>query len=100
MAAKKVQRPKKLTINPKWLKLAAKLLELAGDEFSNHGCNDWYFPSDWTKNERREFAERIREEIGEPDELEDLDDTLDPVDWEVMYFLAKVLKKAAKEMQG
>ncbi len=30
-----------MTLKPHELKLAAKLLELAADQFSNHGCNDF-----------------------------------------------------------
>jgi hypothetical protein len=30
-----------MTLKPHELKLAAKLLELAADQFANHGCNDF-----------------------------------------------------------
>jgi hypothetical protein len=30
-----------MTLQPHELKLAAKLLELAADQFANHGCNDF-----------------------------------------------------------
>ncbi len=30
-----------MTLQPRELKLAAKLLKLASDQFSNHGCNDF-----------------------------------------------------------
>jgi hypothetical protein len=40
----------------KWMKLAANLLEIASDQFSNHGCNDYELPGDWTPEERMELA--------------------------------------------
>ena len=38
-------------MSPKYFKLAAQLLGLASDEFSNHGCNDFEKPDDWTQDE-------------------------------------------------
>lgn len=45
-------------MNQKEKQLAAKMLELASDEFSNHGCNDVEDSvyEGWTIEERRDFV--------------------------------------------
>ena len=43
-------------MNPKWERLAGELLELAADEFGNHGCNDWRWPDYMTLEERLELS--------------------------------------------
>lgn len=51
----------------KWMEVAGDLLDLASDTFSNHGCNDWVWPQDWTPEERRELVEAVvSENVGRP----------------------------------
>jgi hypothetical protein len=87
-------------MNPKWLKLAGDLLHRAADQMGNAGCNDWQWPADWTREERREFAtalvaENVRKapaELGK-DELAEVRHLTrgkeGPPDWWVARFLAK-----------
>ena len=87
-----------------WLKVAGGLLELAFEEFSNHGCNDWMWPKDWTKEQRRDFMEKLIawndnctvESFDEEQlyrvEVETQSD-YGPPDWLVMRFLACELIK-------
>ena len=81
-------------MNPKWLAVAAEMLELASDEFSNHGCNDWDFPDDWTIDERRELVRAIYQDNGDPQNFDP--DRLCAMDYQVMRFLARRLKSQAK----
>ncbi len=37
------------------MELASELLDMAGDKFGNHGCNDFKLP-DWSPAERRQLA--------------------------------------------
>lgn len=68
--------------------LAAKFLELAAGEFSNHGCNDVDddFFSGWTKDERQEFCKEWREWNGDPEEYDP--EFLSLPDYAIMDFLA------------
>lgn len=89
-------------MNPKWLKLAGSLLELASREFSNHGCNDWKWPEDWNRADRWAFAEAmVRDNVGNAtgiltaenkEEIEHMAGRqYGPPDWWVMAFLASWL---------
>ena len=56
-------------MNIKERKLLAYFLELATDEFGNHGCNDvnesvW---EDWTLEERRKFVKEFHDYNGDPE---------------------------------
>ena len=57
-------------MNEKEFKLAAKMLDLASDEFSNHGCNDVEDSvyEGWTIEERRAFVKEFHEWNGDPEE--------------------------------
>ena len=50
-------------ISKKELALAAKMLELASDQFSNHGCNDvdGNVYDGWTLEERQQFVKDFHE---------------------------------------
>ncbi len=80
-------------MNPKWLKLAAQLLESASAVFSNRGCNDFDYPKDWTQADIDEFEQAVnlwntRNSEPEPDPA--------PVpDWFAMSFLALWIKDQA-----
>jgi hypothetical protein len=55
----------------KELRLAASLLQLASDEFSNHGCNDVdaYFYEGWSLKERQQFIKEFHDWNGDPEEF-------------------------------
>lgn len=78
-------------MSPKWLALAAGLLDKAGDHFSNHGCNDWEFPPDWTIEERRELVRAMYKDNGDPENFDP--GNLAVPDWWVMRFLAGQMTK-------
>ena len=39
-------------MNKKELKLAVSFLQEASHEYNSHCCNDWEFPSNWSKKEK------------------------------------------------
>ena len=87
-------------INPKWLRLAGELLDRAADEFSNHGCNDWDWPVDFTAEDRLKMAAAmVADNVGKsvdkltPDETAEAADLAErgPTDSRVMRFLSKAL---------
>jgi len=53
-------------------KLAAELLDMASDEFSNHGCNDMdeSVYEGWTLEERRKFVKEFWAWNGSPEEYD------------------------------
>lgn len=79
------------------LKFAAALLEMASEEFSNHGCNDLdlrpYFPDLW---ERRTLMAQYHEENGDPEEYDPSKCTFTH-DAAMMSFMAEFLRELAKE---
>lgn len=52
------------------LRLAGKMLELASEAFSNHGCNDVEDSvyDGWTLEERQQFVKDFHEHNGDPQE--------------------------------
>lgn len=76
-------------MNEKQKLLAAKLLADAGEEYSNHGCNDFYFPQDWNQDECAAFSSECWVWAGEPTA------THTPPDWMVMEYLAALLTDEA-----
>jgi hypothetical protein len=74
--------------------LASELLEKAADEFSNHGCNDFDFPDDWTAEEKADFVLRYHQWNGDPENFNLKYLVL--WDYAVMHFLAIELRKEAK----
>ena len=80
-------------INKKELALAAKMLKLASDEFSNHGCNDVdeNAYSGWTLEERKEFAKDFHKWNGDPEET-----FFHLADWTIMSFLAAKLEQESE----
>jgi len=57
-------------------KLAADLLDLASDEFSNHGCNDYKLDRLLTKAEQEAFVAFAHRWNGDPEETQDSIDHL------------------------
>lgn len=71
-------------------RLAAELLRMAADEFSNHGCNDYEFPAWFKPLEQNELMAEYEARNGK-----ELDDT-PPGDWEVFLALADKLEAESK----
>ena len=79
-------------INKKELSLAAKMLKLASEQFSNHGCNDVdeNLYDNWTLEERQQFVKEFHQWNGN---LEEYDETfLHLGDNTIMSFLAAKLE--------
>ena len=57
-------------MNKKEQELAAYLLKLASNQFSNHGCNDVDKKAyeEWTIEERQQFVKEYHEWNGDPEE--------------------------------
>lgn len=84
-----------MNINEK--KLAAKMLELASDDFSNNGCNDVpnsYFDG-WTIEERRNFVKEFHVWNGDIEEYDE--NFLHLPDFAIMSFLAHKLVDIKEE---
>jgi hypothetical protein len=78
----------------KELRAAGELLDLAADEFANHGCNDLdsSFWKGWTEEEKREFYKSYHEWNGDPEEFRE-DAPLNYLgDSAIMAFLSAKLK--------
>jgi len=72
--------------------LAAHMLELASDEFSNHGCNDVDASvyEGWTLQERQQFVKEYYEWNGDPENYSPT--FLHIGDSSIMSFLSHKLK--------
>jgi hypothetical protein len=81
-------------MNKKWLKLASDLMHEAADEFSNHGCNDWNYPSSWSLKDKQQFTQAVYEANGDLEEYDP--EHLWLADWQVMRFMARKLKEMSK----
>jgi hypothetical protein len=79
---------KNLEILQKYRKVIARLLEIAGNQFVNHGCNDFDLESVLPDlNDRQELAQLIADE----DEVLDPNDKFECMfDWRLMEFFASV----------
>jgi len=83
----------------KELKLVADLLDLASDEFSNHGCYDVddSLYEGWTKKEKTELCKYGCMVNNDPDEYEDGDEIA--FDWVLMYVLAEKIRSEINDRQ-
>jgi hypothetical protein len=81
-------------MNHKHLTLAADFLSQCSDELSNNGCNDWYYPENWTEEEKITFCREYYEWNGDADDFDCSDLTLP--DFAVAAFLAHKFKKFAE----
>lgn len=70
-----------------YLHLAADLLGLAADEFSNHGCNDYKLPDWMTRAERLTLSKAMCAESGDPSDKPT--DRKHTHDWLLMNFLSR-----------
>ena len=85
----------KNTMNPNELKLAARLLRLAADEFSNHGCNDLDIPNtdeNWSLVCAMEAEANFEERAPRPP----LGRSITTIDFMVMRHLADCMDPEAK----
>jgi hypothetical protein len=78
-------------MNARWTNMAADLLALASEEFSNHGCNDIRWPTDWTPDQRHEFL-RAYNHWARTDYVTAASDYMPMPDSGVMEFLADQLR--------
>ena len=84
-----------MILKPYEVRLIVHLLELASDEFSNHGCNDLSLTdsaTDLTDDERREFALNMAIENGDQDEIYETRNGDTPnyaTDWCAMSYFAR-----------
>ncbi len=87
-------------MTPAELRLAAKMLRLAGATYANHGCNDFRWPGSFPVEEREAFVRAMGLEPPGRD-LEELVarsvGEFGPPDWTVMIALADKLNELAKD---
>jgi hypothetical protein len=50
------------------MKLAASFLDDYSDRLGNDGCNDWDWPTDWTREQCDEFLRNYHAFNGDPEE--------------------------------
>jgi hypothetical protein len=78
--------------SPKELNLAADLLRLAADEFSNHGCNDFDLFEVMTPEEALELQQAMYAWNGDPENAPtEAKDAQWTQDWFLMGYLAAKL---------
>lgn len=80
--------------------LAARMLRMASEKFSNHGCNDFDLVSDggMLAKEARDFRKRFHDWNGDPEAFaEDNPGRTDLPDFAVMDFLAHLLEEEGLE---
>ena len=85
-------KPEGVTLNPKEARLVARLLEIASDQFTRHGCNDLPddFWEDWTRLERQALCKAIQEDNGTPEDY--YPDHLELPDWLLMEYMRDRLR--------
>jgi len=83
-------------MNTREKQLAARMLEMADEEFGNHGCNDVdeSIYEGWTRRQRQAFVRGYHEYNGDPEEYDP--DQLDLPDFCIMGYLASKLAKESK----
>jgi len=81
-----------VSLTPKESKLAAHLLKMASDSYSNHGCNDLgqetIDAGGFTEEEKVQFVKEYREWNGDPDWPNKFESMMD---YAVMNFIAAKL---------
>ena len=86
-------------MNKVLLKLTAKMLDIAQDEFSNHGCNDLYEDTwsyaNMTQQDKDELLKDMRETTGYSEE--DLPSLERVGDTQLMGYLKRKLLEEAKK---
>lgn len=91
-----IKLPANLT--PARLKLAARFLEMAADEFGNHGCNDFNLAEVMPDvRARRALMKLYRKRNGDPEEYDANGSYEYEMDFCLMRLMAWLLDAAAKE---
>ena len=90
-------------MNNKELLLASTMLKEASEEYGCHGCNDFEFPDNWTKDDKLNFCrDMYKNDIDLDEEMKEYEgdegDHLieNPPDFAVMEHLSKLLLDSAK----
>lgn len=84
-------------LRPTDARIAATMLELAGDQFSNHGCNDYELPN---TPDNLAFVRRLIAASDDPEDEPHGDGaTLWLMDSEVMRYCAKILTAWADQQE-
>jgi len=83
-------------MNPKEKAIAAKLLQIARDEFADHGCNDLdsNFWDGWAHSEIVQFVREFHDYNGDPEQFDE--SHLHLPDYAVMGFMAHKLRLEAE----
>ena len=76
-------------MNAKERQLTTVFLKDYSNRLGNNICNDWKFPSDWSKEEKIEFIREYREWNGDPENFDE--NFLVLPDFAVVSFLAAKL---------
>lgn len=79
-----------LNLTKQEIEIAATLLDMASEQFSNHGCNDFEFPESWTQQQCDDFTLAMHKWNGDPEEHEP--GSRFTMDWFAMDFLAAKLR--------
>ncbi len=95
MATKKPQRPLP-PFTPQLMRLAADLLDKAGDRFSNHGCNDYVLSDEFSDADAVALELATHVWNGDPEEARENPGRYQ-YDWILMRFLADMLRAEAGE---
>ena len=72
-------------------KLIAKMLRIAAEEFSNHGCNDFNLETDGGLS--KEEAQEALRKMYEDGFLDEKETNPNQLDWNIMDWLAAVIEK-------
>lgn len=96
-----VLNKKSYKISKNELLLASALLDIAGDKFGDHGCNDFNIAPFLNRKEREELIKEFHEWNGDPEEYNDKEAESGLFyDFALMHYLAFKLKKKAEEIDG
>lgn len=78
-------------LNEKEIFLASDFLELLSEMMGDCACNDWEFPSNWSKDEKKEFVKGYHKWNGDPEEYNE--NYLSLPDFAVAGYLADKLNR-------
>ncbi len=83
-----------MTLTDKEAKIVAALLDMAGDKFGHHGCNDFLLSScvDMIDDEKRALDLAMHEDNGDPEEHEPDQDHDWQADFCLMHYFASRLR--------
>lgn len=86
-----------MTLSDKEAKIVAALLDMAGDKFGDHGCNDFRLSDhvEMTDDEKRVLDLAVHEDNGDPEEHEPDQDHNYQSDFCLMFYFAARLRGEA-----